>query len=158
MRQAVAGAFKFRAEASAAPLPAISATPLPDPPRGRGAKRTRRGQQEDNAIQSLMPNPTAECIEAALAKITWPECDSRKGVMPEGVASVTAFVMGLGQYSGGELWVYDPSGNVRIKVERRIRGAPWAKPDSEIPGSLVDIKGKLVAFNGKLPHMVFVSD
>jgi len=42
-----------------------------------------------------MPNPTAEQLEAALTQITWPDCDGRRGVMPDGVSSVSAFAMGL---------------------------------------------------------------
>ena len=36
-------------------------------------------------------------------------------------------IIGLGNYSGGELWMYDAKGNVYVEVMRPVRGAPWAK-------------------------------
>jgi len=51
------------------------------------------------------------------------------------------------------LWIYDSEGDVHIKIERKIRGASWAKVGSTIPGRLYDIKNKLVPFDGRKPHM-----
>ncbi len=34
---------------------------------------------------------------------------------------------GLGAYSGGELWVYDPAGSVEVEVTSSLRGWPELK-------------------------------
>ena len=58
-------------------------------------QRLRRSQKEDDAIRNCMPMIELVHLQDALDKITWPDCDSRRKVLPDGVPFVKAFIMGL---------------------------------------------------------------
>ena len=53
-----------------------------------------------------------------------------------------SYMIGLGDYTGGELWVADESGNRSMVVEQRIWMHRYEVGDS-IMGSLADIRAKL---------------
>merc|ERR1711904_713390 len=60
----------------------------------------------------------------------------------------------MGDYTGGELVIYDEESEVRMEVAEPIRGANWVKPGTSIPVQILDIRNRLVEFDGTLPHMV----
>jgi len=222
LQKAVAGELHQRHLSVPFPRPLSAPVPLPLAFVDHRPRKLRRNEQENAAIRSHLPDIDFHHLESALKEITWPQCESRKKVMPEGVKSVSAFAMGLvaarftqepvctrtlaewpqlaqlvtsfinrhadhrfdyttvqfnreyaaalhtdlnnegpsyivglGTYSGGELWLYDPDGPVHVEVRAPIPGWPSARAGSSLPGRLVDIRNRLVPFNGKLPHMVW---
>jgi hypothetical protein len=56
-------------------------------------RRLRRSTREDRGIQR--PAVSIEDIAKALNEITWPTCDTRQNVIPDGMDSVKAFPLGL---------------------------------------------------------------
>ena len=38
-----------------------------------------------------------------------------------------SYIAGLGDYSGGELWMYDPTGKDTARVTGPVKGAAWLK-------------------------------
>lgn len=61
-------------------------------------------------------------------------------------------IVALGDFTGGQLWTYDPSGSIYRQVTRRPRGFPEVKVGEKLPGQLVSIHNRPLAFDGTLPH------
>ena len=63
-----------------------------------------------------------------------------------------SLILGLGDYTGGELWVYDPKGRVPMEVTRAVPGWPKLKIGSIVTGTIHDVKRTWVRFDGRRPH------
>ena len=57
---------------------------------------------------------------------------------------------------GGQLWAYDPKGDVQMDVPRSTRSTGWPKLTSATmaPGFPHDIRHKFFEFDGTVPHAV----
>ena len=75
-------------------------------------------------------------------------------------------LVGLSNYRGGELWLFDERGDVYVKLPDTLPGA-WRQrlfesanlksgPAGEIlvPGIAVDVRRRFVGFDGRWPHAV----
>ena len=60
-------------------------------------------------------------------------------------------IIGLGQYEGGELWIWDEGGDAEVKVERNVVGYSFLEGDA-LRGKTYDIHEKWLLFDGKLPR------
>jgi len=69
-----------------------------------------------------------------------------------------SMIIGLGDYEGGDLWIYDPEGAEKMQVKDPLRGYPELKPGTWIPGKRVNIKNKFVKFDGNQPHAALPFD
>ena len=62
-----------------------------------------------------------------------------------------SFIIGLGEYTGGELFVHEESGERSMEAQRRMLGYSFL-PGDTIPGKFVHMKEKWVEFDGRLPQ------
>lgn len=63
-----------------------------------------------------------------------------------------SYIIGFGDYKGGELWMMDKDGDVEMEVTESLRGFPQFKVGEKVKGSLVNINKHWVKFDGNLPH------
>ncbi|CAE8711077.1 unnamed protein product, partial [Polarella glacialis] len=63
-----------------------------------------------------------------------------------------SWIIGLGDYEGGQLWVMDDEGDVPVKITARLMGYKHLKVGQTIMGKLHDIKNKWFYFLGQVPH------
>lgn len=63
-----------------------------------------------------------------------------------------SYIIGFGNYEGGQLWVMDEDGNVPVTVTSPIRGYPLVRLGDKLMGKTHDIKGKWLRFDGRVPH------
>eukprot|EP00930_Biecheleria_cincta_P037597 TRINITY_DN25823_c0_g1_i1.p1 TRINITY_DN25823_c0_g1~~TRINITY_DN25823_c0_g1_i1.p1 ORF type:complete len:2603 (-),score=588.26 TRINITY_DN25823_c0_g1_i1:172-7914(-) len=63
-----------------------------------------------------------------------------------------SYIIGLGNYSKGQLWILDPDGKEDFKVTTPLRGYPNIKVGDVVKGTLHDINHKWLKFNGHVPH------
>ena len=61
-------------------------------------------------------------------------------------------ILALGQFQGGDLWCYDPGGNDPWKIKESIYGFPQLQPGDVAKGKTINIRNRILAFNGRLPH------
>ena len=54
--------------------------------------------------------------------------------------SNASYIIGLSDYTEGELWVFDPQRKMPIRVNKKIRGAPGVAIGSVLKGKLLDLK------------------
>ena len=67
--------------------------------------------------------------------------------------SIPSKVVGVGNYSGGNLWYYDPyKGKIPHKVTERLYGFPSFQIGDVVKGSSTSIKYKFFSFDGNNPH------
>jgi hypothetical protein len=64
-----------------------------------------------------------------------------------------SFLMGLGDYCGGELWVAASDGDHLMEVKSAMTGWP-CRAGQRVRGWTHDIKEGWLVFNGKIPHAV----
>ena len=65
-------------------------------------------------------------------------------------------IMALGDYTGGELWLYDPEeGTDEMEVKDNLRGYPELKVGMKVRGKKLSIKHVFILFDGNRPHAVF---
>ena len=57
---------------------------------------------------------------------------------------------------GGQLWAYDPKGDVQMEVPQgaKLTGWPKLSPETMAPGFPHDIRHKFFEFDGTVPHAV----
>eukprot|EP00927_Polykrikos_kofoidii_P082342 TRINITY_DN8167_c0_g1_i15.p1 TRINITY_DN8167_c0_g1~~TRINITY_DN8167_c0_g1_i15.p1 ORF type:complete len:614 (+),score=79.81 TRINITY_DN8167_c0_g1_i15:137-1978(+) len=65
-----------------------------------------------------------------------------------------SWIIGFGNYEGGQLWIYDQLGSYLLEVKDRVDRAPCLEQGSRLPGRLEDIRHRWVQFDGRLPHAV----
>jgi len=63
----------------------------------------------------------------------------------------TSFIYGLGNYTGGELFVEDPNGADRLLLSKAVSGYPKG---AEVRGDYLNIKSKWLEFDGGKVHAV----
>ena len=64
-----------------------------------------------------------------------------------------SYIIAVGSHTGGELWIYDPTSTDMMRVEKKSwvrHGAPWAKIGEALSRTVLDVKGKLTPFDGRL--------
>ena len=61
-----------------------------------------------------------------------------------------SYILGVGNYSGGELWIHNDHGRETVELSQRITGYV----PGTYTGKLLDLKHKLTEFNGRLLHSV----
>ena len=66
-----------------------------------------------------------------------------------------SYIIGLGDYSGGELWLYDPKAHAEMEVKDTMRGFPELKVGMMARGKVVSIKNTWIKFDGNCPHAVY---
>merc|ERR1711924_396327 len=65
-----------------------------------------------------------------------------------------SFIMAMGKYTGGELWIHDEAaGDYELEVKEPLRGYPHLKVGCKVRGRLHDINGKWLHFDGTISHM-----
>jgi len=64
-----------------------------------------------------------------------------------------SFIIGLGDYTGGEVWIYDENGTVEMELPCALRGWSHLRPGQKVPGRLEDCRNKWLKFDGNTPHM-----
>lgn len=64
-----------------------------------------------------------------------------------------SFIIGLGDYTGGEVWILDENGTVEVEIPCTLRGWPHLRPGTKVKGRLEDCHNKWVKFDGNTPHM-----
>ncbi|CAE7938265.1 lkhA [Symbiodinium necroappetens] len=64
-----------------------------------------------------------------------------------------SFIIGLGDYKGGEVWIYDENGTVEMELPCTLRGWSHLRPGQKVPGRLEDCRNKWLKFDGNTPHM-----
>ncbi|CAK0814276.1 unnamed protein product, partial [Prorocentrum cordatum] len=65
-----------------------------------------------------------------------------------------SYIIGLGSYTKGGLWIYDPNGTDFQKVTvSKLPGYPHLREGDMAPGFVVDIKDRWLRFDGTIPHM-----
>ena len=62
-----------------------------------------------------------------------------------------SWIIGLGDYTGGELWLADPDGDIELEVKQKMLRRS-EKPGDIIKGRLINIKDKWFHFDGRVPH------
>ena len=65
--------------------------------------------------------------------------------------------IGLGEYHGGNLWIYDEAGDDIYTVPpdaSPIAGYPKVIPGARLRGKSYNIKHRWYLFNGNIPHVV----
>lgn len=66
-----------------------------------------------------------------------------------------SYIIALGEYEGGDLWVYDPvNGDTEMEVKDALRGYRELKVGSKVRGKLHNIRYKWLRFDGNTPHAV----
>ena len=70
----------------------------------------------------------------------------------DGISVGPSVIIALGDFTGGQLWAYDPSGSTYRPVTRRLRGFPEVRVGEKLPGNLVSIHNRPFEFDGTLPH------
>eukprot|EP00439_Symbiodinium_sp_Y106_P086235 s163_g32.t1 len=67
-----------------------------------------------------------------------------------------SWIVALGEFSGGELWVYDPDVPekecVRLRLTAPLRGYAHLKVGQMLPGRAHCIKNRWLRFDGRCPH------
>merc|ERR1719174_1485220 len=63
-----------------------------------------------------------------------------------------SYIIGLGEYTGGEVWVMDEeNGEVEMELPCGLRGYPHLKAGQMVKGILHDCRNKWFKFNGTVP-------
>eukprot|EP00929_Paragymnodinium_shiwhaense_P047967 TRINITY_DN24322_c0_g1_i1.p1 TRINITY_DN24322_c0_g1~~TRINITY_DN24322_c0_g1_i1.p1 ORF type:complete len:2197 (-),score=461.11 TRINITY_DN24322_c0_g1_i1:336-6926(-) len=63
-----------------------------------------------------------------------------------------SYIIGFGDYTGGEVWVLDEDGDVPMQIPVAMRGYPHLQVGKTYMGRTFDCKNKWVRFNGNTPH------
>ena len=63
-----------------------------------------------------------------------------------------SIILALGEFKGGQVWAYDPSGLEMREVTRKLRGFPDVQIGEKLPGKIISIHNKPFKFDGTLPH------
>jgi hypothetical protein len=63
-----------------------------------------------------------------------------------------SWIIGLGPYTKGELWIMTDEGTVPMIVATTLRGYPLLQPGSVVMGKTFSINGEWKKFNGQVPH------
>lgn len=65
-----------------------------------------------------------------------------------------SYIIGLGDYTGGEVWILDEeNGTVEVEIPCTLRGWPHLRPGTKALGRLEDCRNKWLKFDGNRPHM-----
>lgn len=63
-----------------------------------------------------------------------------------------SYICTFGNFTGGDVWIYDGHGPVSQTVEEPLRGYPSLKVGDVIKGTCHDARNKFVYFDGRVPH------
>jgi len=64
-----------------------------------------------------------------------------------------SYIIAMGDFTGGQLWIYDGHGPVELEVpEGGLRGYKHLKPGAKVQGTLHDVKNRWLQFDGRVPH------
>ena len=64
-----------------------------------------------------------------------------------------SYIIGFGDYAGGDLWIYGEEGDVFNKVPCPVPRYSHLKLGTKVPGKVWDCHNKWVVFDDTMPHM-----